>query len=528
MSQAHIQLASRWNGTDKRTFPAFQRSFRTELASRKILWTIQEDDPSTVPKKPINSLIKIADASATDVDLRIVDKYEKLVKTRKEECEQAIAVLERAAGPVPLSRIDDILSSQRDPRAVIKAAYEKLVMLYSTKTEDLVDRIEGELFNLPCATTANEVISLLDNMIALNAEIRGIDRGSVWTDGQMKKQLNKRVSLPAFAACKDRCSFENADWTKTEYEFRLVAEREGGLISTRDVRTTPRQGKLSDGSSMQEFSSTIAAAIVNHSSQSPRLCWNCNQSGHYVKECQLGMCRNCSTKGEKSNHNPGDCPRYVPKSRDREKRSHGSTTIHGAFKGQPFQAKINAVTEDDHREKRPRVDNVDNVEESLWDKIKMGNLDSGSESNYESSYRHPLSITISEDTVKLICHISVSRPDDKLTTNYRVLLDSGASISLCNIDIAKKFRLKVHKLKKPIPLKFGNNSTGHSHFWCHCGALLGAIYIVQGLAMTLISTTELARRNITFYNAKNPLVLSIGTTKRSSFTNTTPRLNFQS
>jgi len=78
--------ATKWNGS-KRMFPAFQRTIRSELASKKILWTIQDDVPKLL--KPRASMIKIAsrDGNPTDADFRAVEKYDKQVKARREECE---------------------------------------------------------------------------------------------------------------------------------------------------------------------------------------------------------------------------------------------------------------------------------------------------------------------------------------------------------------------------------------------------------------------------------------------------------
>ena len=179
-----------------------------------------------------------------------------------------------------------------------------------------------------------------------------------------------------------------------------------------------------------------------------------------------------------------------------------SATILGGIKGNRFQAKINAALEDndsdEHDVKRARND--DDKSDSLWDRIKKGIEADSDDSNYNSSYLHPLSMHISTSTAKLIC-TSLSTTE-RLTSNNRVLLDSGASISLCTALTAERYGFKTHKLKRPIPLMFGNNTKSYSRSWCNGGPLLGIIYIAEGLAITLISTTELARRSITFFNGK--------------------------
>ena len=50
-----------------------------------------------IPTKPWTSYgrIKNDDGTATDQDYRSVEKYEKLKKDRKEDCEQAISIFEK-------------------------------------------------------------------------------------------------------------------------------------------------------------------------------------------------------------------------------------------------------------------------------------------------------------------------------------------------------------------------------------------------------------------------------------------------
>jgi hypothetical protein len=430
------------------------------LAIKKILWTIQEDE--SVPINPCLSRARILageHGNATDHDYRNVDKYDKAMKTRREESEQAISILEKSIGPVPLSRIDEVINGDQDSRTKIKNAYDQLMALYGTANESLVDEIEDEFHNLPAATTADGVIKLLDKMVSLNAELRHVDRESAWSGGVLKKFLNKRVvNLPAFASCKDRCALNQATWAITENEFRLVAERE--CLTSFSVREahqtsilpTQKPSKRIEGQSLQEFTSTIAAALAGQISSS-RACWNCSQSGHYLRDCRLGMCRTCSTKGDNSNHNPIDCPNYVSKSREQSSKR-PNVAVTNAYKG-AFKAKIHAAIEDDQDKKRPRHENDDQSSTStnattLWDMIKAGITDE-TESNYESSYQHPLILNVSEDTAaKLTC----SSLSHDITADHRVLLDSGASISLCTILVAERSGLKVNKLKKPIALKF--------------------------------------------------------------------------
>ena len=174
MSQIELSNYKKWDGV-RRTFSAFQRTFRSDLAIKKILWTIQEDE--SVPINPCLSRARILageHCNATDHDYRNVDKYDKAMKTRREESEQAISILEKSIGPVPLSRIDEVINGDQDSRTKIKNAYDQLMVLYGTANESLVDEIEDEFHNLPAATTADGVIKLLDKMVSLNAELKHV------------------------------------------------------------------------------------------------------------------------------------------------------------------------------------------------------------------------------------------------------------------------------------------------------------------------------------------------------------------
>ena len=426
----------KWSG-NRRTFNSYLRNFRAELSLKKIFWTIQDDDVALA--RPTTSLTRIAAAEegkALDHDYRLVERYERLTRARKEECEQAISILERSLGSVQLDRIDAILHSEEPPRRRILLGYNKLVALYGRSTSNLIDQIEEDFNALPAATSAEDVIHLLDKMLEFTAELRNSDRTTVWSSSQLNKFLNKRVKLTEFMACKDRCLLADAQWETTEDEFRLVAER--AMLTSFSVRQEARtpiktqSSKRVDGATVQEFTNSIAAALSNQN-VNPRTCWNCNQVGHYVKECKLGLCRSCSNKGEKCNHNPSECPLYVPKSREKRSHDRSSTTITGAFKGQPFKANITAAVTDESDAKRVRGnDDEDDNKLSIWDQIRLGKADSDNDSNYSSAYLHPFTITISKETAKLICSTSFTLTNTSPATNYRVLLDSDASISLCD------------------------------------------------------------------------------------------------
>ena len=110
-------------------------------------------------------------------------------------------------------------------------------------------------------------------------------------------------------------------------------------------------------------------------------------------------------------------------SNDNNNSTQSSATTLGGTKGNRFQAKINAALEDndsdEHDVKRARND--DDKSDSLWDRIKKGIEADSDDSNYNSSYLHPLSMHISTSTAKLIC-TSLSTTE-RLTSNNRVLLD---------------------------------------------------------------------------------------------------------
>ena len=112
--------------------------------------------------------------------------------------------------------------------------YNKLVALYGRSTSNLIDQIKEDFNALPAATSAEDVIHLLDKMLEFTAELRNSDRTTVWSSSQLNKFLNKRV----FMACKDRCLLADAQWETTEDEFRLVAER--AMLTSFSVRQEAR------------------------------------------------------------------------------------------------------------------------------------------------------------------------------------------------------------------------------------------------------------------------------------------------
>ena len=181
--------------------------------------------------------------------------------------EQAISILERSLGSVQLDRIDAILHSEERPRRRIKLGHKKLVALYDRSTSNLTDQIEEDFNALPAATSAEDVIHLLDKMLEFTAELRNSDRTTAWSSSQLNKFLNKRVKLTEFMACKDRCLLADAQWETTEDEFRLVAER--AMLTSFSVRQEARtpiktqSSKRVDGATVQEFTNSIAAALSN-------------------------------------------------------------------------------------------------------------------------------------------------------------------------------------------------------------------------------------------------------------------------
>jgi len=96
---------------------------------------------------------------------------------------------------------------------------------------------------------------------------------------------------------------------------------------------------------------------------------------------------------------------------------------------------------------------------------------------------------------------------DKLISDYKLIFDSGAAISVTNSLVAKHFNLKLFKYKSPIKIVYANNTESYANYFVNFGQVLGVVTIVDDCPITLISTHLLSKRGISYMNEEGIIKL---------------------
>ena len=170
------------------SFYDFSQAFESRLDELGLKWTIvQVGEPGflTTPTPHADLLARIADGTATETDLNVLQKTKDRAEAFQADCRKAMVLLMSSLGSVPFQRLEAI---RRNPPAGAESARVLMALLmftlrkqfgsWSHENEEL---IKAKVEKIPYATTPTQVEQLSYRLLHINSELESLRKNSLPT-----------------------------------------------------------------------------------------------------------------------------------------------------------------------------------------------------------------------------------------------------------------------------------------------------------------------------------------------------------
>ena len=282
-----------------------------------------------------NPLIdRINAGTADEKDYRLRDQVRTSAAEYQAKCRRALLIVVSTLDSGPLARTENTRvypNADVEAKDTILKTMEELKTYYGTWSPKNQQSIADKMYQLVPARTPAEVEKLARILTRINGELRALKSECALSDSALKARLIEKMHCdrlrPLFEQIADD---DNQGWTYEDCMIRLNKK----IDSLATIASTEEQLLISPPFSSVSpvhlaFSPSPTDAFVAAAQgiggdlpgrpirdMSKVKCFNCENLGHYLKDCQASFCKNCLTffksLTDPQYHHPSKCPKRPP------------------------------------------------------------------------------------------------------------------------------------------------------------------------------------------------------------------------
>ena len=279
---------------------------------------------------------RINDGRADEKDCRLRDQIRTAAAEYQARCRKALLVVVSTLGPGPLSRTENIRLFPKDDdeaRDIILDTMAEIKTSYGSWSPYNQQTIADKMYQLDPARTPPEVERLARLLTRINGELRPLKQDCALSDSSLKARLIEKMHCsklrPLFEQIADD---DNQNWSyedcikklnkKIDNLATIAAYDDEPLISiSPPFSPLPPVHLAFSPSPTDAFVATAKGNGGDPNGRPPRdlskvICFNCGNSGHFLRDCQASFCKNCKTffksLSDPIYHHPSKCQKRPP------------------------------------------------------------------------------------------------------------------------------------------------------------------------------------------------------------------------
>jgi len=203
----------KWDGVIINGFAKFNRLIRQDCQRERVTGALDEPPGQPEPAGPTEQIF----AGNPSGLYTAKTKHDELIKRRKDEFEQVIAIITARLDTVPAQRVDSISSSDTIlPKNKIALILQKLEEDFAGDNIVNKTKIEKQMNSLPNGTDATSIEILLNQLTTLNSALYTMHASYAWPPSELIATLLKKITSKDYSNLKDQlidATITNPDYT---------------------------------------------------------------------------------------------------------------------------------------------------------------------------------------------------------------------------------------------------------------------------------------------------------------------------